>query len=432
MQYNFALCVLSVVLGSDWTYPYDESEWGTVSATCSDGEKQSPVNLLEHPGIAQTELSLSYSMATNLMASHEHVLTWDITTESHPKLAFSGMEYSLIRVECRAGSEHTLDGYQYPGSCHFVHQSNSDYVILAVFLSDAAVTTNLALNALIYDLPDADEWVEQELSISFDWNAMVTGLNLEYYWSYEGSFTQPNCDENVQWIVLSDVIEVLPAQIEQIKNVSGFDNNFRPVMPLYGRAVEDGSDIVTTTVMWDVFVSRISEDFIDDLTHSFIKVLGLSDDEAIVINEYGAHGSHSTEIWEVQYGLSIESNTQTFTDDLLERVNSSLYIYGYTSDFSDAIKTQVLADTGTQLKYFFTMSYEVIDSYETDETASEIDRTILVIIIVGGVLLCCLLFAFACCIRKRKLEKLVGLEVQLEGVSHPAEGDSTVKDETNI
>merc|ERR1719419_1158436 len=125
---------VSVSVYGEWHYPYNETEWSKQSATCEYGTMQSPIDLRGHPGVKQDEISTTRGLTSNLEASHKHSLQWNLITENYPTLHLKGLTYELKQWHCHTGSEHTVDGYQYPGECHFVHVNGSQLAVIGVFL----------------------------------------------------------------------------------------------------------------------------------------------------------------------------------------------------------------------------------------------------------------------------------------------------------
>jgi len=330
---------LSVYSGSSWHYPYNVTEWGEAAEICANGKMQSPVNLPPHPGINQSAINTTLSLTSNLVASRLHSLQWSLITENYPTLYVKGLKYKLVQWHCHTGSEHTVDGYQYPGECHFVHKfshdSGSEYAVLGVFLNDNATSVNPAFSALLRDLPANDNWEELDLDISFDWSEVISGVNLEYYWSYTGSFTTPNCAENVQWTVLRDVVDVTPSQIEQIMMTSGFDNNFRPPMALYGRVIEDGSKMVKFNVMWTVSACCMESKTVLEMTNSVALVLGISTED-IQIHSFSKYGENS---WTIEYEITVSKNTHTFLTFLSRNLEDDKVLGNIKSRIENDIKT---------------------------------------------------------------------------------------------
>ncbi|HEX5689280.1 MAG TPA: carbonic anhydrase family protein, partial [Roseiflexaceae bacterium] len=61
------------------------------------------------------------------------------------------------------------------------------------------------------------------------------------YYNYPGSLTTPtpDCEENVNWLVLASPVEVAAADIAKFGAL--FQNNARPPMPIGSRAVQRSS-----------------------------------------------------------------------------------------------------------------------------------------------------------------------------------------------
>ncbi|RMC15204.1 hypothetical protein DUI87_07388 [Hirundo rustica rustica] len=66
------------------------------------------------------------------------------------------------------------------------------------------------------------------------------------YWTYQGSFTTPPCEECITWILLREPIEVSSDQMAKLRSLSKNDenepvsplvDNWRPPQPLKGRIV---------------------------------------------------------------------------------------------------------------------------------------------------------------------------------------------------
>jgi hypothetical protein len=127
-------------------------------------------------------------------------------------------------------------------------------------------------------------------------------------------------------------VEVTPFQIEQVMNISGFGNNFRPPMPFYGRVVQDGSLIVNSSLTWAVKVCCIDSDDMLTMTSSVSKVLGFAVED-IEINHFSVNVDMSMNI---EYLLTVIENTETFLKRLLQNINNK--------DYMKNIKDQIKAD----------------------------------------------------------------------------------------
>jgi hypothetical protein len=239
-------------------------------------------------------------------------------------LTFNKIQYLLYQIHCHTGSEHTVDGAQYSGECHFVHRSNTDlYAVIGIFLVDSAKTRNPVFSELMDQVPTDDSWDIEILDIQWNPMLLLDGLNLAYYWSYSGSFTTPPCTESVQWFVLRDVLLVTSTQIKQIQNISGIDNNFRIPQRLSGRVILDGSDIITIKITWTVELCCMLEKSLNDTVTPVATVLDLPADNVHIISYSTDRGIDDrrrktiTE-WKVVYGITIKDNTETFVEHLLK------------------------------------------------------------------------------------------------------------------
>jgi carbonic anhydrase len=158
MHILFLLSIYSFYFVYSWSYPYSASHWGEVSAICDEGTSQSPIDLSRHQGFSQEKLNITFDSISNLTASHEHSLKWSLDDTGYATLNFNNVIYSLLQMHCHTGSEHTIDGEQFPGECHFVYQSISGiYAVIGIFLNDSAEHDNPLFSELLDDLPQTDD-----------------------------------------------------------------------------------------------------------------------------------------------------------------------------------------------------------------------------------------------------------------------------------
>lgn len=73
---------------------------------------------------------------------------------------------------------------------------------------------------------------------------LTQNINTEIFWNYKGGLTTPNCNEQVEWVVLAEVQSLSQQQFDDLnalwagnpKFANGFGNN-RELMPLNGRTI---------------------------------------------------------------------------------------------------------------------------------------------------------------------------------------------------
>ncbi|XP_058888987.1 carbonic anhydrase 15-like isoform X3 [Acipenser ruthenus] len=158
------------------------------------------------------------------------------------------------------GSEHQLDGNQYPMEIHIVHM-HSKYTDI----KDAATDPNgLAVLGFFYKVSDTDNTNYNtiidglqsvsysgdsvDLASTFRLDSLLPSENLlSRYYRYRGSLTTPGCAEAVIWTVFEDPIPISSSQLSAFVNSVHFSasgqtevkmqDNFRPVQALNRRRI---------------------------------------------------------------------------------------------------------------------------------------------------------------------------------------------------
>lgn len=123
-------------------------------------------------------------------------------------------------------SEHTINGEHYPMEAHFVNTAQDGRIaVIAVFFKDGAENKGFqeVLNNVDNDKTDPIT----------DLNGMIP-TNKSYY-HYLGSLTTPPLNENVEWYVMKEPVEVSTAQINVFKKL--YSHNNRKVQPLNKRVI---------------------------------------------------------------------------------------------------------------------------------------------------------------------------------------------------
>jgi len=152
--------------------------------------------------------------------------------------------WNPLQFHFHAPSEHTIMGKHMDLEMHIVH-----------------LTAAAELGAVLGIMFDVEEGGNGENTFlasmaGLATKATITGplplkgflqtLNLDEFWSYDGSLTTPPCTEGVRWSVLKTVQPISPAQLKIFTEVwqndptwsaaNGGNGNNRGVQPLNGRA----------------------------------------------------------------------------------------------------------------------------------------------------------------------------------------------------
>ncbi|XP_059511312.1 carbonic anhydrase 4-like [Stegostoma tigrinum] len=157
--------------------------------------------------------------------------------------------------ESSAGSEHLINGHQYPMEMHIVHQNekyssltnalkHSDGVAVLGFLFSETPAENVNIRHLINFLKMIKSSGNNASVTPFALSKIIPDkTKLTKYYRYEGSLTNPGCNEAVIWTVFSESIPFNKKQRNEFStsllfgDLKSMNLNFRPVQKLNDRAV---------------------------------------------------------------------------------------------------------------------------------------------------------------------------------------------------
>lgn len=197
------------------------------------GNRQSPINILtSRAKEGQHETELHYR------ASEEHIRnlghTIEVDWDAGSSIEFDGKNYELKQFHFHTPSEHLLDGVTYPMEIHLVHVGVDDpehmLVVGALFKEGEG---NPIIDRVLPYVPKKPGGVidaHEKLDVS-----ALFGKDDGYYF-YSGSLTTPPYSEIVNWLVLDQVFQASPEQIEEIARVEGY--NARHIQAPHARMVD--------------------------------------------------------------------------------------------------------------------------------------------------------------------------------------------------
>ncbi|KAG5269390.1 hypothetical protein AALO_G00201490 [Alosa alosa] len=159
------------------------------------------------------------------------------------------------------GSEHTIDGEQYPMEMHIVHikqeyhsisealKDKTGVAVLGFFYQESGSSNKKyesIVNALKYITQPGNNTTVKDLSLDM---LIPSQENLTTYYRYQGSLTTPDCDESVVWTVFENAIPLSKEQLSAFSQLSFADGKnmtgtYRPVQPLNGREVYRSGSVV--------------------------------------------------------------------------------------------------------------------------------------------------------------------------------------------
>lgn len=281
------------------------STWPGTYATCA-GSNQSPINIPTSSVVAAdvgaiTASSYDSSLMTGEFSNNEHTFVFTYKSGALPTISGgrlpAGERFNFLQLHWHwgsvssQGSEHTVNGQEYPAELHLVHW-NAKYADVAEAVTKA---DGLAVLGFFYEVTAEDnsdlteilaiaekarmqqgrikkenEWKQQYRGrkkgntnrggnkqtkaevvpnpptvgpVSLTYSSLLpNGKIPDDYYYYKGSLTTPTCDEVVLWTVFTERIPISEKQLNLLRTLEDssmvtLNDNFRPPQPLNGRTI---------------------------------------------------------------------------------------------------------------------------------------------------------------------------------------------------
>jgi carbonic anhydrase len=242
--------LLLVHSSTAWDYSHQGADWPD---TCANGTHQSPIAIdsssvtLSRPHDSLEHISLAFSFsplnATGAFTRSAYKISGffgELTAHkpNHQDQAASQWNNSaeIRQFHFHAPSEHTLNGKSYALEMHVVMQDvrqSFSYVVLGVLFSLGE--NNAFLDSVIS---------AQKTETIIDLGQLLENVNVNEFYTYQGSLTTPPCTEGVLWLVSNTPQTLSAGQLEffsshwaeNVDFANGNGNN-RAVQPLNSRAL---------------------------------------------------------------------------------------------------------------------------------------------------------------------------------------------------
>ncbi|XP_060768189.1 carbonic anhydrase 4-like [Neoarius graeffei] len=256
----------------DWCYQSQMSctqsckgpaAWNEMTRTCG-GNRQSPINIVTKKTKQDSSLTAfkftDYDKTFNTMLKNTgETVSLDIPLGASVSGGNLSQTYNAFQLHFHwgnngsSGSEHTLDGEQYPMEMHILHIKDT-YITVEDVLND---TTGQAILGFFFEESDREnknynafiaalaqvQDAEREVEVAITLSSLIPPeKKLSAYYRYEGSRTIPGCSETVVWTIFEQPIPLSKAQLAAFSNLKFKDgkpmvDTFRPVQPRKGRVV---------------------------------------------------------------------------------------------------------------------------------------------------------------------------------------------------
>ncbi|XP_051981894.1 carbonic anhydrase 4a [Xyrauchen texanus] len=277
--------------GADWCYQTQvlcdghckgPDRWREVHPECGNN-RQSPINIVTKKTKLDERLTpFKFSGYQNVFDStirnNGHSVQVNIPVPATVSGGNLGETYKAVQFHLHwgtdggPGSEHTIDGEQYPMELHIVHMKQrynkledalkdpSGVAVLGFFYEESS-STNKKYDQLTHSLRSVQNANGNTTLRRISLNQLILSEgNMTNYYRYDGSLTTPGCTEAVVWTLFENPIPLDREQLRVFSSLKFHDGKamvgtFRPVQPLNKRAVyrSGGAAVLTSATL--LFVS---------------------------------------------------------------------------------------------------------------------------------------------------------------------------------
>ncbi|WP_341643640.1 surface-adhesin E family protein [Thauera sp. SDU_THAU2] len=221
--------------GPGWSYEGETGPdaWGRLRPdwrTCSEGQRQSPIDLREGLAVDLAPVKFHYHASGFRISDTGNTLQVDVG--GGMGMEVRGVRYELERFTLHRPSQERIGGMAYDMAMYLEHRSaGGDIAMLAVQLT-VGTEPNALLQTLWNNLP-LDRGREYVPDAAIDLATFVPADPAHFL--YLGSLPTPPCTEDVVWVVMKTPVEMSADQLALFSRL--YARNTRPIQPTNGRLV---------------------------------------------------------------------------------------------------------------------------------------------------------------------------------------------------
>ncbi|XP_055354216.1 carbonic anhydrase 1-like [Paramacrobiotus metropolitanus] len=255
---------------SDWGYINDADvpgpgNWSRVEPKCAHDNQQSPIDLKEKEAKFDAGLTAISFANYDTLPKNE---TWTVTNNGHtvqlkghytcaPHIQDGGLHgnYDVVQIHFHwgktdfRGSEHHVDGFQYPLEMHIVHarrdnpptrlEKPKQLAVVGVFFK-IRNDTNEDLEPLLEVLPQVEKPDNTGKAVKLKGFNLKSFLPLSpNYFRYNGSLTTPPCDPIVLWTVMQQPVFLSLEQLQAFRKLMAHHHHEHPVNETEVKYIEE-------------------------------------------------------------------------------------------------------------------------------------------------------------------------------------------------
>lgn len=228
---GLALCPLCATNGiaaegAHWSYEGGgaPAKWGDLDAAnkvCAVGSQQSPIDIVAPIRSRLPALKINWARSADTIVNNGHTIQLNFAEGS--TMTLGDVNYKLVQLHFHRPSEHLIGGKNFPMEAHFVHRAeNGALAVVGVLMATGG--PNAAFSRIVSTMP-ATEGPAIKADARINPNVLLPARR--GYYRYPGSLTTPPCSEIVEWLLLTDPIQVADADVAGFAKL--YPLNARPV-----------------------------------------------------------------------------------------------------------------------------------------------------------------------------------------------------------
>jgi carbonic anhydrase len=219
-----------------WSYTGEggPENWAQIKpefATCSTGERQSPIDIREGIRVDLEAIKFDYRAGGFRVLNNGHTI--QVNLPAGNQLSVMGRSFELLQFHFHRPSEERVNGRAFDMVAHLVHKDmDGKLAVVAVLLqvgdghdSIQRVWNNLPL----------EKNLEQNANTTLDPTTLLP--KDRSYYTYMGSLTTPPCSEGVLWMVMKSPVSISLEQLNVFAKL--YPMNARPIQPAKGRLIKE-------------------------------------------------------------------------------------------------------------------------------------------------------------------------------------------------
>jgi carbonic anhydrase len=238
---GLALCALCAPCGfaadANWSYAGagGPAKWGDLHPAyraCSVGSQQSPIDIGTTIKAQLGPLKITWEKNADTIVNNGHTIQLDMGETSASVLQVGdGGNFRLVQFHFHHPSEHLIAGKSSPMEVQFVH-ANAAGALTVVSVMMTTGKPNPVFSKIVSTMPDK-EGPAVKADATINPNGLLPATRT--YYRYEGSLTTPPCSETVDWLLLTDPIQVAEADVARFAKL--YPMNARPAQKANRRFV---------------------------------------------------------------------------------------------------------------------------------------------------------------------------------------------------